>query len=91
MEINVFLNKSEKGRYWYSSSKFIEHTIVGKSGESYECLAPVGNQDLRQLPPDAIKSFIMPEELNELSREDMAEEFGEVAKLNTETGELILI
>ena len=88
--IEVFLAKAQSGRWYFTARSFISHTIKDKDGKSYECLAPIGNNDTRNLDPSAITTFILPVELNELSRDKMVKKFGDVADLDAKTGKLSL-
>jgi|TARA_R110002051_G_scaffold125288_1_gene198664 hypothetical protein len=89
--IAVFLAQSPKTERWYfTAQSFTSLTRVDKNGDSFEYLAPKGNNDLRKLPADSIKSLILPIAWNDLDRAEVVAKVGATALMNPVTGELTL-
>ena len=89
--IDAFLAQSPKtNRYYFTAQSFQGHTLKDNNGDAFEYLSPKGNNDLRNLPADAIKTAILPIEWNDDTRATVVKRVGATAKINTETGELIL-
>tara|TARA_R100000742_G_C4252922_1_gene71062 strand:- start:327 stop:629 length:303 start_codon:yes stop_codon:yes gene_type:complete len=89
--ITVFLNQSPRtDRYYFTAQSFTEQTVKDLQGNDFIALSPKGNNDLRNLPDDAIKSSILPEEWNSKTMDEVVAMVGKTAQLDTVSGSLKL-
>lgn len=91
-QITVFLAQSPRtDRWFFTAQSFQSQTMKDLNGDTFECLAPRGNNDLRDLPEDAVTSKILPIEWNNLTRDEVVGKVGATAHLDPISGKLSLI
>ena len=89
--LTAYLAQSPRtNRWYYSVRSFLNVSVKGADGKAYKCLAPKGNQDTRNIAPDAITTCILPDEFIEMTEEQVTKVFPKVAKLDTTTGQVIV-